>query len=149
MSGRIKEILDISFRSAGDNNLEPRCLCSRVCESSQNPWTSLSSPTLVKRVNDKDKSAAWAARNGADEIDEEEILHCLRCQMWVVTKPFCDNISKWGEDSGEFVDKSWKDISRLAQIHIISTAEKCSSKSIPVVKARTDRMSKRRFADPW
>jgi hypothetical protein len=63
------------------------------------------------------------------------------CQVWVVAKTVCHNASKRGEDSGEFVDESRKDISGLAQIRVIPPAEKGSSKVLSLVKAFTDRMS--------
>jgi hypothetical protein len=106
-----------------------------------------SAATFVECVNDKDERYVWVARKGTDEVKEERVFHRLWCQVWVVTKTFRYNGSKRGEDSGEFVDESRKDISGLAQIRVISPAEKCSSKLPPIVKACTDRMSQRRFAD--
>jgi len=51
------------------------------------------------------------------------------------------NASKRGEDSGKFIDKSWKDAPTLAQIRVIPEAEKCSSKVLLIVKFLADRVS--------
>ena len=52
-----------------------------------------------------------------------------------------------GQDSGEFVDEGRKDIPGLAQIRVIPLAEKGSCRLLLIVKACTDQMSERRFAD--
>ena len=139
--------MDIVFRSAGDDDFEPRSVCSRGSQNLEEGWATPIIATFVKCVNDKDESMPWVARNRADEIKEQEIPHRLWCQIWVVTKPFCHDISKRREDSRECVDESRKDVSGLAQVHVISTAEECASKLLPIVKTRTDRMSKCCFSD--
>src|SRR5260221_2896661 len=143
--GSIKEMLNIGFRSTRDDNFEPRSMCSRVGQILQEDRTTLRVATLIECINDKDESVFRVARKGADEIKEERILHRLWCQVWVIAKTVCYDLSKWREYPRKFVDESWKDISRLAQVRVIPPAEKCSSKVPSVVEAFTDRMSQRRF----
>ena len=133
-------MLDIDFRSAGDDDLEPRSLCSCICQDLQESWASSSVATLVKCVNDKDESVLWVARKGVDEINKERAFHRLRSKVRVVSKVFCYNGSKRGEEYGEFVDESGKDVYRLAQIWVVPPAEKRSSKVVSPVKGCADRM---------
>src|SRR5258706_11665234 len=93
----IKEMLDIGFGSAGDDNLEPRSLCGCIGQDLQETWATLSIATLVKCVNYKDESALRVARKGVDEIKEERASHRLRSEVWVVAKVFCYNGSKRGK----------------------------------------------------
>ena len=58
----IKEMLDIDFGSAGDDNLQPRSLCGCIDQDLQETWATLSITTLVKCVNDKDKSVLRVTR---------------------------------------------------------------------------------------
>src|SRR5258708_7914938 len=94
----IKECLDIDFGSTGDDNFEPRCMCSRIGQNLQDGSASPSVTTLVKCINDKDKSIFRVARKGADEIKEERPLHRPWCQIWIMAKTVCHNASKRGED---------------------------------------------------
>jgi len=52
-----------------------------------------------------------------------------------------------GVDYCEFVDERRENIFGLAQIWVIPAAKKGSSKILSLVKACTNRMSQRRFAD--
>ena len=136
----LKEMLDIDFGSAGDNNLQPRSLCGCTSQDLQETWATLSVATLVECINDKDESMLQVARKGADEIKEERAFHRLRSNVWVVAKVFCYNGLKRGEEFGEFVDESGEYVYRLAQIWIVPPAEKRSSKVVSLVKACADRM---------
>ena len=51
----IEDTLDIGFGSAGDDDLQPRSLCSGIGQGLQETWATLSTATLVKCVNDKDE----------------------------------------------------------------------------------------------
>src|SRR5258707_10624200 len=133
-------MLDINFGSAGDDNLQPRGLCGGIGHDLQETCATLSIATLVKGVNNKDESALRVARKGADKIKEESAFHRLRSEIWVVAKVFCYDGSKGGKEYGKFVDESRKDVYGLAQIRVVSPAEKGSSKVISLVKACTDRM---------
>ena len=133
-------MLDIDFSSAGDDDLEPRSLCSGIRQDLQDTWAALRVTTLIKCVNDKDESVLQVARKGADEIKEERAFHQLQSKIWVVAKVFCYNDSKRGEDYCKFVDESQKDVYGLTQIQVVSPAEKGTSKVILLVKARTNRM---------
>ena len=133
-------MLDIDFGSAGDDNLQPRSLSGCIGQDLQETWAALSVATLVECVNDKDESVIWVVRKGADEIKEEGAFHRLWSNVWVVAKVSCHNGSKWGEDYGELVDESRKDMYGLAQIRVVPPAEKGPSKVISLVKACTDRM---------
>src|SRR5258706_4969572 len=135
-----KETLDIDFGSAGEDNLQPRCLCGCIGQDLQETWAALSIATLVKCVNNKDESVLWVARKGADEIKEERAFHRLRSEVWVVAKEFCYNHSKGRKEYGEFVDESRKDVYGLAQIRVVPPAEKGSGKVVSLVKPCTDRM---------
>src|SRR5260221_13460848 len=139
--GSIKETLNIGFRSTRDDNFEPRSVCSRVGQILQEGRTTLLVATLIECIDDKDERVFRVARKGADEFNEEIILHRLWCQVWVIAKTVCYNLSKWREYPREFVDESGKDISRLAQVRVIPPAEKGSSKVLLIVEAFTDRMS--------
>ena len=75
LSGTIKESLDIDFLSTGDNNLEPRSVCGRVCQCLQDACTTLNAATFIKSVNDKYESLYWEARKFADEVKEEGGSH--------------------------------------------------------------------------
>src|SRR5258706_7560004 len=135
-----KEFLDIDFGSAGDDNLQPRGLCSCIGQDLQETCATLSVATLVQCVNNKDESVLRLVREGADEIEEERAFHGLQSEVWVVVKVFCYNGSKGGKEYGEFVDESRKDIDGLAQIRVVPPAEKGSSKVVSLVEACTDRM---------
>src|SRR5258706_5698844 len=128
-------MLDIDFGSARDNDLQPRSLCSRIGQGLQETWATLSITTLVKCVNDKDKSVLRVARKGSDEIKEERAFHRLRSKFWVIAKVFCYNGSKRGEVYGKFVDKSWEDVYGLAQIRVVPLAETRPSQVCSLVKA--------------
>src|SRR5258706_4634889 len=140
-------MLDIDFGSAGDDRLEPLCLRGCIHRARQNTRATASVATVVKCVDDRDESVLQVGRKGADEFKKESAFHRLRSQIWVVAKAFCYNCSKRGEDYGQFVDESWKDIHGLAQIRVVPPAEKRSSKMVSLVKACTDRMGYRRFSD--
>ena len=140
MSESVKEFLDIDFGSAGDDNLEPRSLCSCICQIPQEIWATSRIATLIKCVNNKNESVLRVARKGADEIKEERAFHRLRSKVWVVAKVFCYNGSKRGEQYGEFVDESRKEVSGLAQIRVVPPAEEGSSKVVSHVKVFADRM---------
>ena len=101
----------------------------------------MSIATLVKGVDDKHESVLRVARKGADEIKEERTFHGVRSKAWVVAKMFRHNGSKRGEEYGEFVDESGKDVYGLVQIRVTPPAEKSTSKAVSLVKARADRMS--------
>src|SRR5258706_2028874 len=133
-------MLDIDFGSARDNDLQPRSLYGRIGQGLQETRATLSIATLVKCVNDKDKSVLRVARKGSDEIKEERAFHRLRSKFWVVAKVFCYNGSKRGEVYGEFIDKSREDVYGLAQIRVVPLAEKSPSKEFCLVKACADRM---------
>ena len=139
--GSIKEMLDIDFGSACDDDLKPRSLCGCICQDPQETWATFSIATLVKCVNEKDESALREVRKGADKIKEEGTFHRLRSKVWVVAKVLCYNCLKRWEDDGEFVDESRKDVYGLAQIWVVSPAEKSCSKVVSLVKACADRMS--------
>ena len=137
----IKEMLDIDLGSACDDDLQPRSLCSCIGQDPQETWATLRIATLVKCVNDKDESVLRVARKGADKINKERAFHRLRSKIWVVAKVICYNGSKRGEEHGEFVDESGKDVYGLAQIRVVPPAEKCPSKVVSLVKICADRMS--------
>ena len=96
--------------------------------------------TLVKCVNDKDETVLRVTWKGADEIKEERAFHRLWSKVWVVAKVVRYNGSKRGEEYGEFVDESGKDVYGLAQIQVVSPAEKRSSKVVSLMKDFADRM---------
>ena len=66
----IKEMLDIDFSSARDDDLQPRSLCGCIGQDLQDTWATSSVATLVECVNNKDESVLRVARKGADEIKE-------------------------------------------------------------------------------
>ncbi len=68
-------MLDIEFRSTGDDDLQPRSLCGCIGQDLQETWATLSIATLVKCVNYKHESVIRVARKGADEIKEERAFH--------------------------------------------------------------------------
>ena len=147
MRASIKETLDDDFRSAGDDNPQPGCLCSRVGQSPQDAKPTPNVATLIKCINNKDQCMRWVARKGADEIKKERVFHGLWCHIGVNTEMFCHNASKSGENYCEFGGESRKDISGLIQIWVISPAEKGSGKLFLFVKSFRDRMSQRRLAN--
>jgi hypothetical protein len=51
----------------------------------------------------------------------------------VIAKAFRDEASEGGKEYGEFVNKSWQDISGLAQFPVIPATEKRAGKMIPLV----------------
>ena len=57
----------------------------------------------------------------------------------------CYEASKGGEYSSQFADQGRKDILVLAQIRVVPSAEKRSSKLLSIVKTCADRMSQRQF----
>src|SRR5258706_14053973 len=93
---------------------------------------------FVKLLNDKCEPTLWGVRKGADEILKESVPHRLWCQVCIITKVSCHNGPKWGEDFGKFVDKSQKDIPRLAHIRVVPPAEKPPSEVLFVMKVCTD-----------
>jgi len=97
-------MLDINFGSAGDDNLEPRGLCSGIGQDLQETWVTSMVTALVKCINNKDESVLWVVRKGSDEIKEERAFHRLWSKVWVVAKVFCYNGPKRGEEYCEFVD---------------------------------------------
>ena len=101
-------------------------------------WVTLSITTLIKCVNDKDKSVLRVVRKGADEINKERAFHQLWGKVWVISKVSCYNHSKRGEEYGKFMDESGKDVYGLTQIQVVPLAEKHSSKVVLLVKACTD-----------
>src|SRR5260370_29249983 len=125
--GGIKKAFDVDFGPARDDDFEPRSVCSRIGQNLQEDWTVMNVTAFIECVNDNDESVLWVAREGADEIKEERILHRLWCQVWVVAQPVSHNGSKKGEASCEFVDETRKDISELARICVIPPAEQGSS----------------------
>src|SRR5258706_11709750 len=133
-------MLDIELGSAGNDNFQPRCLCGCIGQNLQEKWAALSVAALVECVNDKDESVLWVVRKGADEIKEESTFHRLRSNVWVAVKVPCYNGSERGEDYGELVDESWKNVYGLAQIQVVPPAEKGTSKVVSLVKTCTDRM---------
>ena len=96
--------------------------------------------TLVKRVNGEDESVLRVARKGADEIKKNRAFHRLWSKVWVVAKVFCYNGSERREENCKFVDESRKDVHVVAQIRVVSPAEKGSSKVVSLVKTCADRM---------
>ena len=81
-------------------------------------WVTLSITTLIKCINDKDKSVLRVVRKGADEINKERAFHQLWSKVWVILKVSCYNHSKRGEEYGEFMDESGKDGGGLGPDHI-------------------------------
>ena len=140
-------MLDIDFGSAGDDNLQPRSLCSGIVQDLQETWATSRVAALVKSVNDEDESVVRGARKGADEINEERTFHRMRGKVWVIAKVFCYNGSKRREKNCEFVDESRKDVHGLAQIRVVPLAEKGTSKVVSLMKDCTDRMGQGRFPD--
>src|SRR5882757_5171637 len=136
----IKEMLDLEFGSAGDDDLQPRSLCGGIGQDLQETWATLSIATLVKCVNDKDERVFRVVRKGADEVKEKRALHRLRSKVWVVAQVFCYSGSERWEDHGEFVDESRKDISELLQNWVVPPAENGTSKVVLLVKVCTDGM---------
>src|SRR5258708_29354892 len=120
--GSIKETLNIGFRSTHDDNFEPRSVCSRFGQSVQEDRTTLLVATLIECINDKDERGFRVTRKGADELKEEMILHRLWCQVWVISKTVCYNLSKRREYPCDFVAESWKHMFRLAQVRVIPPA---------------------------
>ena len=121
-------MLDIDFGSARNDDLQPQNLCSCIDQIFQEMWATLSIVTLIKCINDKDESMLRVVRKGVDELKEERAFHRLWINAWVVTKVFCYNGSKRGEEYGEFVDKSGKDVYGLAEIQVIPLAEKAPAR---------------------
>ena len=68
-------MLDVTFRSTGDDNSEPQNVCGHESERSKDAWMTLSTPTLIKCVNDKDQSLFREARKFVDEINKESVFH--------------------------------------------------------------------------
>ena len=131
-------MLNIDFGSTGDDDFEPRGLRGCIGQNLQETRATPRVTTLVKCVNDKDESVLRLARKGADEIKEESAFHRLWSKVWVFTKVLCYNGSERGEEYGEFVDESGKDVHGIAQIRVVPPAEKGSSKVVSLVKVCTD-----------
>ena len=131
-------MFDIGFGSAGDDDFEPRSMCSCVRQNIQEGWATPFITTFIECVNDEDERMLWLTREVANEVKEESALHRLWTQVWIVAKTICYDGSKRGEDSRKFVDEGRKNISVLAQIRVVSPAEKCSSKLLSIMKARTN-----------
>ena len=125
-----KETFDIDFRSARDDDLQPRSLCGCIGQDLQETWARFSVATLVKCVNDKDERVLRLAWKGADKIKEERSFHRLWSKVWVVVKVFCYNGSKGGKDHGEFVDESQEDVDGLAQNGVVPPAEKAPARCL-------------------
>ena len=136
-----KEILDIDFGSTGDDDFEPRGMYGRIDQDLQENWATLIVATFIESVNDKYERMFWLPRKVANEVEKKRAFHRLRTQVWIIAKTICYNGSKRGEDSGQFVDQCWKDISGPAQIRVVPSAEKCSSKLLSIMNTCTDRMS--------
>ena len=143
----IEEALDVNLGSARDDNLQPRDFSCRIREDVEDTRATPIVAAFIKCVDDKDEWMFWMARNGADEIKEEGVLHRIRREVRVAAKAVGDNCSKWREVPSEFANESWKDISRFAQISIIPPAEKRSSELPMVMEHCADRMSQRCFPD--
>ena len=133
-------MLDVNFGSAGDDNLEPRNLRSSICQDPQDTRTTSSIATLIKCINNKNESVIWVAREVAEKVKENRAIHRPWSEVRVVTQMLCYNGSKSGDDHGEFVDASWKDIYGFTQIRVVSPAEKGSSKVVSLVKLLANRM---------
>ena len=73
----IKEMLDVDFGSAGDDDFEPWGLCGCISQDLQETWATSSVATLIKCVDDKDESVVRVVWKGADEIEEERAFHRL------------------------------------------------------------------------
>ena len=69
--------MDFVFRSTGDDNFEPGGMCGRLVQSLQEDWAILIVTALVECVDDKDQRVLWLAREVADEVEEERVLHRL------------------------------------------------------------------------
>ena len=141
----MEETLDIGVGSARDDDFEPWSICSGINQNLQEGWATLMVATFIECVNGEDERMCWLAREAADAVKQERTLHRLRAEVWIATKAICDDLSKRGEASSQFGDQGRKDISVLAQIRVVPSAEKCSSKLPSIMKACTDRMSQRRF----
>ena len=76
----------------------------------------------------------------ADKIKNESISHRLWSKIMVFVNVLCYNGSRRGGEYGEFVNESRKDVYGLAQIRVIPSAEKGSSRVDSLVKACTDRI---------
>ena len=79
-------------------------MCGRVRQNIQEGWATPIIATFIKCVNDEDEGMFWLAREVAEKVKEERALHRLRTEVWIVAKAIYYDGSKWGEDSGEFVD---------------------------------------------
>ena len=134
-----KEAFDIGFGSTGDDDFEPRSSCGYAGQGLQDFSATLIVATLIKCVNDKGATMLIRlARHGEDKIEEVCVCHRLSCQVWFTTKLFCHNPSKGRGDFGEFIDESWKDVSRIVRIRVISLAEKRSNELILLIECFTD-----------
>ena len=134
----IEETLDIGFGSASDDNLEPRNLCSGIGQGSQDTWATFIVATLVECINHKNECVIWMARKGTEEAKEKRAIDQLWSEVRVVMETLCYNGSQRGDDHGEFVDESRKDVDRFAQFWVISPAEKGSSKVVSFVESFAD-----------
>src|SRR5258706_254558 len=109
-------MLDIDFGPTGDDNLEPRNLCSGIGQDPQDTWSTSSVATLVKCINDKNESVIRVARNGVEEVKQKRAIHRARSEVRVVTQVLCYNGSKRGDDHVKILDESWKDVHLLALV---------------------------------
>ena len=130
LGGMLKETLDSGFSSAGDDNLEPRNLCSGIGQGSQDTWATFIVATLVECINDKNECVIRVARKGAKEAKEKRAIDQPWSEVRVVVKMLYYNGSQRGDDHGEFVDESRQDVYRFAQLWVVSPAEKGSSKVV-------------------
>src|SRR5258706_6268226 len=87
----IKEMLDVNFGPAGDDNLKPWSLCSGTGQDPQEIWATSSVATLVQCVNDEDESVLRVARKWAGELKDECALHRLLSKSCGVGKVLCYN----------------------------------------------------------
>ena len=106
----IKETLDISFSSAGDDDLEPQNLCSSISQGPQDTWATFIISTLVKCINDKNECVIWVARKGAEEAKEKRAIDQPWSEVWVAIEMLCYNGSKRWDDHGKFMNESWQDV---------------------------------------
>ena len=133
-------MLDVNFGSAGDDNLEPRDLRSSIGQELQDTRTTSSISTLIKCINNKNESVIRVVREVAEKVKEKRAIHRLWSEVRVVTQTLCYKCSKRGDDHGEFVDESRKDVDGFAQIRVVSPAEKGSSKVVSLMKLFANRM---------
>ena len=143
----IKETLDIDFGPTGDDELEPRNLCSGIGQAPQDTRATSGVAALVKCINDKNEGVIWMVRKVAKEVKKDRAIDQPLSEVWVIVEMLCYNGSKMGDDHSEFVDESGKDVHGFTQIRVVSPTEKGSSKVVPFMKSFADRMGQRCFSD--